>query len=129
MPDKSFPFSINGVVQKISRTSAFYPILMFLALLTILVCASIWFQNILAIIITSVIFGFASWKLLGFFEYAMKHNPDLLRTEEHVIQSRALELLGDNLSGAEIVPADVLAIVNPTTRSIAGPDDSDRPTV
>ena len=37
----------------------------------------------------------------------------MLRTEKHVIQKRALELFGDENTGLDPAPADVIAVINP----------------
>ncbi len=105
---------VAGVIAKISRSNALYPLLISLCLTVSLSIATVTFNAPLLIQVISAICVVAIiWKIVTSFDYLMRTNPNMLRSETHVTQMKALELLGDNLHGTSTTPADVISILNP----------------
>lgn len=105
---------VTGMMSRVSKTNALYPLLIALVLTSVLSSGIIIFVSNVWIQGASLLLpGFVIWKIIGSFDYFMRNNPEMLRSETHVTQMKALEILGDNLNGSSTTPADVISILNP----------------
>lgn len=104
---------IDGWIQKISKSNALYPLLIALAIVVV-VCGLVFACTtdlILRLVALSFV-GFVLWKIGSNYSYFAKNNPDMLRSEEHVIRSQALALIGDEKHDYGTKASDITAVVN-----------------
>lgn len=116
-----FP-QIEGVIAKISKSNALYPLL--IALVLSVGVVSIVFlgsENIWLRLLSLFFFGIVIYRIDRSYEYFSKSNPDMLRSETHVIQKQALALIGDETHNFGARAADVIAVLNPNNP--AGEED------
>lgn len=111
-----FP-QLEGAIAKISKTNALYPLL--IALLIAVAVVSIVFlsSNSLFLRAMSLVGVLVIiWEIVRSFSYFSKNNPDMLRSETHIIQKQALNLIGDENGVYGNNPENIIAIVNPDNK-------------
>jgi len=104
---------IEGVMTRISKTNALYPLL--IALFFVILFASIVLyvtDNILMNLGALVLVGMVVYQIMKSYTHFSVNNPEMLRSETMIIQKKALDLLGDE-RGLEACAEDVISIVNP----------------
>ncbi|QQR65341.1 hypothetical protein IPH92_02035 [Candidatus Kaiserbacteria bacterium] len=105
---------IEGVIAKISKSSALYPLLIGLVFAVAVVCIvftlseNSWLRFFSLLFPTIVLI-----MIVRSYEHFAKNNPDMLRSETHVIQKQALSLIGDETHTLGTKATHVLAILNP----------------
>lgn len=108
-----FP-QIEGVIAKISKSNALYPLLIALVLSIGVICiVFLGSENIWLRLLSLFFFGIVIYRIDRSYEYFSKSNPDMLRSETHVIQKQALSLIGDETHNFGTKASDVIAVLNP----------------
>ncbi len=88
---------IEGVVESLTKTNALYPLL--IGLFFSLIITSVVFSLSKNIVLQFFSLCFPScfvFQILKSYQYFSTTNPDMLRTETHVLQKRVLEMIGDD---------------------------------
>lgn len=104
---------IEGVMARISKTNALYPLL--IGLLFLIVLSSYVFyntENTLLRFFSLFLVGMIVFQIMKSFDYFSKNNPEMLRTEKMIIQQQALSLLGDERK-LHASAKDIISIINP----------------
>jgi hypothetical protein len=104
---------IEGVMARISKTNALYPLLIGLLFLIVLAgCVFYFTENTLLRFSSLILVGMIVYQIMKSFDYFSKNNPEMLRTERMVIQQQALSLLGDERK-LNASAKDIISIINP----------------
>ncbi len=105
---------VGDWLERISKSNALYPLLIALCLSVAFAGTVIAFvPNVLIQVIVCIPVLMIVFQIVRSFEYFSKNNPDMLRTETHVIQQRVLEMMGDESGVVHATAADLVAITNP----------------
>ncbi len=106
---------VEGVVESLTKTNALYPLLIglfFSILISIAVLSfssNIFLQAFSLLIVAAIVF-----QTLRSYQYFSINNPDMLRTEKHILQRRVLEMIGDDQHPlSEIATAAIVSTINP----------------
>jgi len=110
----SNPWSkVEGVLAKISRKNALYPLLVALlfvcvfAWIVFIYTSDFWLRLFSLVIVAGVIF-----QIIKSFNFFTHNNPDMLRSETHVIQRQALTILGDEKNVLSVSATDIVSVIN-----------------
>jgi hypothetical protein len=106
--------NVSSIIASLRKTSALFSLLVLDVLLAALTSLSFLGAPDLIKLLLSCIFATAVIAtIIAYFIILLFKDPSLLRSEVHVRQMRALDILGDNLHGP-VSPADIVAIANPS---------------
>jgi purine-cytosine permease-like protein len=123
--------SAANIIASMRKTSALFPLLVLVVVLAILtglvtpfVSALLQFILILAVIVVSL-------AVLCAYFYFARYDPNMLRSEQHVIQKTLMEIMGDETRQFKATPADFIAVINPRNplrenERIAAPEVKDK---
>ena len=103
---------VGTIIASIRKTSGLFPLLVLDLVLAVLTSLSFATGNEGLIYFLAGITAFSVVATVVAYFIFMFKDPSMLRSEVHVRQMRAMDILGDNLHGAA-VPADIIAIANP----------------
>lgn len=111
--NSTFFQSAEQVIEKLSKTSALSPLLIMFVTFCFLIGMFVMFINSELILITLLIFlGVLSTAIIYAYFYFMHTNPQMLRSEKHVIQSQAISALGDERNKFNASAKDIVAVIN-----------------
>jgi hypothetical protein len=102
----------GSIIASLRKTSGLFSLLVLDVILALLISISLLGPEE----ITFALIGLTSLSVIATiiaYFILMYKDPNMLRSEIHVRQMRALDLLGDNLHGTRVAPADIVAIANP----------------
>lgn len=88
---------MEGVVESLTKKNVIYPLLIGFFFSMIIVCIVFSFTKNIILQIFSLLMplGFV-FQILRSYQYFSIHNPDMLRTETHIIKRKVLEIIGDD---------------------------------
>lgn len=113
---------VTGIIDRITRTNALYPLLIAFVLSVVLAVSVMPFTD--SAIIEAIAFFpvlLISWQIISAFTYFMRNNPEMLRTETHVRQMRALELFGDKDNPLHVEADHVVQLITDPSLPVLPP--------
>lgn len=106
---------VEGVVESLTKTNALYPLLIGLFFSVLIIVAVFSFsENVLLQVFSMFISSSFVFQILRSYQYFSTRNPDMLRTETHVLHKKVLEMIGDDQHPlSEIATKAIISTVNP----------------
>lgn len=103
----------GSIIAVMRKTSALFPLLAVLVLLTALMLVAIFFAPAGVVYMLGGFWGLSLSVLLVAYLFFAKTNPDMLRSESFSVQNKVLDMLGDEHHRVNTTAGDLIAVLNP----------------